>query len=132
MRADARAFEHGRRKADAIQAVIDAHFDFTADLKSFVREHAEKREREKSVRDGAAEGRFGTGAGGILVDPLVVAGGIGEGIYAELIDDEPIAHGNFFSDLRLQLLDGFDDDHKDLRRGLAEGAVRRIVEVSDA
>jgi hypothetical protein len=32
------------------------------------------------------------------MDPLVIAGGVGESVDARLIDSEPIAHGHFLAD----------------------------------
>ena len=40
------------------------------------------------------EGRVGLGALHVLVDPLVIAGSVGEGVDTRLLDREPFSHGH--------------------------------------
>src|SRR5437773_293312 len=69
-RAYARAARHRRGEAHAVEPVVDAHAP-VAEGKGHLRQVREQRQREKAVRDGAAEMR-GLRAAAIDMDPLEV------------------------------------------------------------
>ena len=56
---------------------------------------AEERERQETVGDGGAIGRFPLGAIGIEMDPLAIFGGFGELADAVLGDFKPIGDADF-------------------------------------
>src|SRR3954469_9987871 len=91
--AQAAAARHRRRETDLVEAVVDAH-PYVAHLDRAGRHLGQQRERHEAVRDRRAE-RAGLRPLGIDVDPLVVAGRIGEQIDPLLRDLDPVADGGF-------------------------------------
>src|SRR5688572_2998743 len=96
------------RKPQILESVVDDLADTGVDraLGDETAHHRVKRERQIAVRDRAAPGRLGRGARRIDVDPLMIAGGIREGVDARLADGEPVAQVHFlanaFRELREQ------------------------------
>ena len=86
--AHARARRHGCGKAHPIKPVVDGHAAALLPRHDLVRHRGQERERQVAVRDRPAEGPGG-GALGVDVDPLVVAGGVGEGLDPLLRDVDP-------------------------------------------
>jgi hypothetical protein len=84
-----RADRDGRREADAIEAVVDDGVE-ALQRPSLGEQRRRKRQRVEAVRDGAAERPAG-GALGVDVDPLTVAGVLGEGVDVLLGDEVPAA-----------------------------------------
>src|SRR5882672_10457535 len=103
-RAHARAHGHRRSEAHAVKAAVDAHLA-VAEREGGFREVREQRQREKAVRDGAAEGRA-LGARRVDVDPLEVLDRAGEGIDALLRDLDPRRDADLLPDAGLELADG--------------------------
>ena len=93
--ANRRAGANGRRKANPIQTVVDAHPYTRADMNRLFEPVTQQRKREKTMGNAAAEGRFALGAFGVQVNPLAVLGGIGKFLDAILRDHEPVCHGEF-------------------------------------
>ena len=62
------------------------------------------------MRDRAAE-RSGGGSLGVDVDPLVVVGGVGEGVHAFLVDGEPLGGAEVFADSAGDLLEAGEGAH---------------------
>ena len=85
---DAAAHRHRRREAGLVRAVVDAHRD-VAHLEQVGEEGVDQREGEVAVGDRPAE-RPVLGPLGIDVDPLVVAGGVGERVDPLLGDLQPV------------------------------------------
>src|ERR1700730_3748817 len=56
--ANLRTGANGRRKANFIQSVIDAHRNARADMDRLSEEITQQRKSQKTMGDGAAEGRF--------------------------------------------------------------------------
>ena len=88
------AGEHRRRQAHAVQAVVDRHAD-AIDAQAGFRQLRQQRQGQVTVGDGGLVGRFPAGALGIGVDPLLVAGGVGEALDAFLVDRQPVAACDF-------------------------------------
>ena len=61
-------------------------------------ERAQQRQRQEPVRDRRLERRLGRRARRVDVDPLVIAGRVGELIDALLRDLEPVADGDLLAD----------------------------------
>ncbi len=72
---------------------------------------AEERQRQEAVGDGHAEGGFAAGALGIDVDPLPVAGYLGELVDRVLSDGQPVAGGDFLADERFQVVQRAESGH---------------------
>src|SRR5205814_9131871 len=102
-RAHARAHGYRRSEAHAVQAVVDAHLA-VAEREGGFREVREQRQREKAVRDGAAEGGA-LRARRIDMDPLEVLDRLGEGIDALLRDLDPRRDADLLPDAGLELAD---------------------------
>ena len=79
------------RGSGPVGAVVDAHRD-AVDLHDLRQEAVHQREREIAVRDRRAEGAV-LRALDVDVDPLVVAGRVGELVDAILRDRQPLARG---------------------------------------
>jgi hypothetical protein len=79
-----------------------------------------ERQGEEPVGDGAAE-RALFGALGVDVDPLVVAGDLGEAVDALLIHGQPVGDAELLSEQALQLLGRGDDSgaHQETRSKMA-------------
>src|SRR5690554_5613380 len=86
--ADARAYPDRRGKAHPVAAVVDAHLD-VFHVHQLRQEVVDQRQGQVTVGDGAAE-RAGPGFHRVHMDPLVVTGGLGKGIDALLVDDDPL------------------------------------------
>ena len=80
---------NGRREPDLVGAVVDAHRG-AGHLHELREQVVRDRQRQIAVRDGRAE-RAVLRARGIDVDPLVVAGGVGEQVHPLLGDLHPLA-----------------------------------------
>src|SRR5207302_8837816 len=100
-RAYARAAWHRRGEAHAVEPVVDAHAP-VAEGKGHLRQVREQRQREKAVRDGAAEGR-GLRAAAIDMDPLEVLDRLGEAIDALLRDLDPGRNRDLLADAVLEI-----------------------------
>ena len=59
------------------------------------------------MRDGAAE-RGMRGGGGIGVDELAILGGVGEGIDARLVDEDPLGDADLGADAGANIVEGSD------------------------
>ncbi len=107
---DAAVHRHGRQKPHLVEPVVDDKFG-VLDAEVVLAQCGNQREREESVRDRSAVGTLGLGAGDIDVDPLVVAGDIGEIVDALLVDIHPVADAEFGADRRYRIVDGGDELH---------------------
>jgi len=96
-RANARADWHRRDEAHPVHTVVDRHAQ-TMKGHRVADEGTQKRQRQEAVRDRGLERRFGRRAHGVGVDPLAVAGRLGELIDARLGDLEPVADRDFLAD----------------------------------
>ena len=63
------------------------------------------------MRDRGAIGALGLGAFDVDVDPLMVAGDVGEVVDPLLADLQPVTDTEFASDQCLRVVDGGDDLH---------------------
>src|SRR5260370_31892406 len=79
--------------------------------------------------DGAAKWP-GLGSLGVDVDPLMVAGGIGEGVDLLLGDRVPVAHAGFLADVLLELFDAGDGSVCHKRHILRGESYLRYVQCS--
>src|SRR5208337_3242650 len=75
---DAPPGRHRRQKAHLVQAVVEAGRRVRRDDADVERQRTDQRQREIAVRDRSAEGTFPSGAVDIDVDPLTIAGAVGE------------------------------------------------------
>src|SRR6185312_4576980 len=102
LRLDAAAAWHRLREAHLVAAVIEPrrHLAYRIDA---VEQARHQREGEEAMRDRRAEGR-GLGALAIDMDPLVVAGRLGEAIDHLLGHLDPFALAEHLSDRGLELL----------------------------
>src|SRR5205814_7980987 len=105
---DARTRRHGVREPHLVAAVVQtalAAGDFEYSLS-----HARhEREREIAVRDRRAARHLTLGALDVHVDPLMIAGGIGELVDDRLVDRHPVGRSQLLADVLQQLgglLDG--------------------------
>jgi hypothetical protein len=64
------------------------------------------------VRDRRAIRTFSAGSLNVDVDPLVVTGGVGEGVDAFLIDGNPLGDTEFLANGLNSLIDGRNDSHE--------------------
>ena len=94
-----RADRHGRREAHLLAAVVDGHRDAVHphDLR---RQHRPERQGEVAVGDRAAERALLLRPLGVDVDPLVVAGGVGEQVHLLLGDLDVVGVPEVLADLR--------------------------------
>src|SRR6266568_2814654 len=108
-RPNAFADMNGIDEPNSVETVVDAHAAGQPNLDALAAAHDEGRRRQgpEAMGDGAAEGS-GLGPLGIDVDPLMVAGGIGEGVDLLLSDRMPVAYAGFFADVLLELFDAGD------------------------
>ena len=99
---------HGRREPHLLAAVVHRHRDAVHphDLR---REHRPERQGEVAVGDRAAERALLLRPLGVDVDPLVVAGGVGEEVHLLLGDLHVVGVPEVLSDLVLQPGDAVDD-----------------------
>ena len=87
-------------EAEFVAAIVDAVHG-TFQLIEFVVHHGQQGECQKAVGDGAFGRQFFCGAFHVHMNPLMVAGGLGEFIDAVLVDGDPFtgahccAHGFF-------------------------------------
>src|ERR1019366_8571839 len=95
--ANRRTGANGRGKADLIQSVVDGHRDARADLDCLLEKVTQQRKSQKTMGNGAAEGRFALGAFRVDVNPLAVLGGVGKFLDTILRDGEPGRRGEFAS-----------------------------------
>src|SRR5579883_369921 len=117
MRADARAGGHRGGEAQPVEAVIDAQARRDFELDGFMDHPAEQGNREEAVGDGGVERRFAARPLGVGVDPLVVAGEIGEAADHLLRDDEPRADAGLAADRFANLFSLHSGRRGRLRRG---------------
>ncbi len=92
-RADPRSGRHRRREADLVPAVVDAELD-AGDREHLLAEAVDQRERQVAVGDRDAEGALGLRPLDVDVDPLVVAGELGEQVDVLLGDLAPLARAD--------------------------------------
>src|SRR5258706_888651 len=90
-RANARSHRYRTHETHLVQSIVQRVFGRLAHAGSQSREARNQRQREESVRDGSAEGRFTFAPLSVHVDPLVIVGGIGELVDAVLGDFKPLA-----------------------------------------
>src|SRR5262249_5284372 len=93
----------GRRKAQPIESVIDAHLAIHAEIHRFCNHPAQQRHGKKTVSHRSAEGRLAACALGIDVDPLPISRHRGELIDQVLADLQPLADTRFYSDRSLDV-----------------------------
>src|SRR2546429_3977156 len=107
--ADALPHEDGRDETHLVDAVVDRHREafVPGDLGQ---EEAGQRQREVTVGDGAAERTF-LGPLDVDVDPLVVAGGLGERVDPLLGDLQPVAVAEVLALGPLHALDAVEHPH---------------------
>ena len=86
-----------RWKTHAIQSVVDAYADSLPDPNRLSGKIANQRKREKTVSDGAAEGRLTRRSLRVDVYPLPIFGRVGELLDAVLGQHQPIRRGQFAS-----------------------------------
>ena len=82
------------------------------DVVRLVREARDQRQRQEAVRDRGAAGHLALGAFDVDVDPLVVAGGVGELVDHRLIDRHPVAGADPLADVRLHVGGLVHDQHR--------------------
>src|SRR4051794_8496995 len=102
---DLRAHRHRCGEPDLVQAVVHAHLR-VGDGEHLGVHRDDERQGQVAVTDRAAEGALGLGALDVHVDPLVVAGGVGEGVDPLLGHLEPVAGAQLLALQRGQLGDG--------------------------
>src|ERR1035441_8419361 len=90
------AYGNRSGKANLVAAVVDAHGD-ALHHQDLSQEHRREGERQVAVGDGGAE-RAALRPLGIHVDPLVVAGGVGEQVDLVLVDAMPLAVAQMLPD----------------------------------
>src|ERR1700742_4233337 len=107
-----------REVADAVRAVVQR---ILQPLQPHHRsnEHRSKAEREKPVGDGLAAGQLPLRTVLVDMNPLLVAGGVGELIDPVLCDLDPVARADFGADGRFDLLEAVEYPHdRVLRTGV--------------
>jgi len=100
------AHGNGSGEAQLVGAVVDPHGDLLH-LHDLGQEEIDQGLGEISVGDALAEGAV-LGALGVDVDPLMVAGGIGELVDARLVDLEPVAVAEVLSYGSLEVRGGLE------------------------
>jgi len=95
--ANLRTGANGRGKPNFIQSVVDSHCDTRADMDRLFEKVTQQRKSQKTMGNGAAEGRFAPGTIRVQVNPLAVLGGVGKFLDTILRDDEPVRRGEFAS-----------------------------------
>ena len=108
-RADLRADRQRRREADLVQAVVEREGE-ALELEDLVVEARAEREREVAVGDRAAERRL-LRALDVDVDPLVVAGDVGERVDVLLGDLVPVGGAERLALGGLELVESGDRPH---------------------
>ena len=107
---DTRPHRHGVEEAHLVQSVIDDEFG-ALDPEVVLAQRRDERQGQEAVRDGRAIGALGLGPLDVNVNPLVIAGDLGEVVDPLLIDDQPITHSEFLTGQCLRVVDGCDDLH---------------------
>jgi hypothetical protein len=102
--AHAAAARHRGREADLVEAVVDSH-PHVVDVDRARGHLGQERERHEAVRDRRAE-RAGLCPLGVNVDPLVIAGRVGEEVDALLRDLDPVADRRVAADVTFDLGEG--------------------------
>src|SRR5215217_4639540 len=98
-----------RREADLVPAVVHAELE-AGRLEQLRPEAVDHRQRAVAVRDRRAEGAVGLGTLDIDVDPLVVAGELGELVDVRLGDLAPLARADHLPDEPADLIYAVDRD----------------------
>src|SRR5580700_6804877 len=96
--ADARGGWDGSGESQTVEAVVHAQLEIALNFDGFVDELGEQRNGQETVSDGGPVRRFAARAVLIEMNPLVVAGDLGEPIDLRLRDDVPVADANFLAD----------------------------------
>ena len=122
--ADARARRHRGLEADLVPAGVDAE-DEAARLDQLQAEAVDHRQRQVAVGDGAAERTLVLCPLDVDVDPLVVAGEVGEGVDVVLGDLAPLARPDLLADQLLDALDALYLGDRHARRSLHSQATNR-------
>ena len=91
-----------RHEAHFVEAIVDEHLVFRELRDERQTQMHDQRQRQKSMRDRAAE-RRGPRALGINVHELVIERHVGEPVDALLVDQEPFGHAELAADLGLKL-----------------------------
>jgi hypothetical protein len=91
----------GRHEAHGVDAVVHTHAH-AVHAHRVLEERGDERQGEVAVGDGAPEGPV-LGGLDVGVDPLVVVGGVGEGVDAVLADEQPVADADLLADVLGQL-----------------------------
>ena len=94
--AHARTGRHHAGEAHFVAAVVDAAL-YVVDVRNLMAEHRNQRQGQKAVGDRLAARHLALGALGIDMDPLVVAGGLGELVDPRLRDVDPVADADFLT-----------------------------------
>src|SRR6476646_200767 len=102
--ADLRVDRDRGREADLVPAVVDAEGE-AGGADQLGAEAVDGGEGEVAVGDGGAVGALGLRPLGVDVDPLVVAGELGEGVDVGLGDRPPPGRADLLADQRLHPLD---------------------------
>ncbi|CAM2160804.1 hypothetical protein PT2222_90021 [Paraburkholderia tropica] len=88
--AHARIHRHRRREAHAVHPIVHAHALTQRNRR--LQQHRHERQREKAMCDRTAERRLAARALGVEVNPLMIAGGVGETLHARRAHGAPAAH----------------------------------------
>ena len=129
----------GDGEAHLLAAVVDAHLD-AVDPDDLRHEHRAERQGQVPVGDGTAEGALGVRPLHVDVDPLVVAGRVGEQVHPLLGDLHVVAVAEVLPDELLELGDPVHDgrhgpimpepsggDHRRREDGAVDGLVGVVL-----
>ena len=105
--ADPCADFHRRGEAHAVEADVDPH-PTRLDRDRRVHQLGQQRQRQQSVRDGAAERRLARRAFRIDVDPLAIVGRNGKVVDALLVAGPPLGDGDLGADFRCEIARGIE------------------------
>ena len=95
--ADALADFDGRRETHLVETVVHDQLAVREQRDERQAQVHEQRQRQKAVRDRAAERRLARPLG-VDMDELVVERDVGEGVDAALIDEEPVGNAELLAD----------------------------------
>src|SRR4051794_22565437 len=123
-RADVAAGGHRRRKPDLVPAVVHAEHE-AGRLDQSLAEAVDQAEREIAVRHCRAERALGLRALDVDVDPLVVAGELGERVDYVLGDSAPVARANGLTLKLTKPLDSVRARNSHGRRGYSMSLIPR-------
>src|SRR5271156_5128297 len=107
---DPAACRNRREEPHPIESIVDAHLR-VLDAVVGLAQGGNQGQRQESVGYCCTVRTFGTRAVGIDVDPLVIAGDIGERVDALLVDACPVADAQLLADELYGFVDGPNDLH---------------------